>query len=319
MTRKTYGILLINLGTPDAPTPKGIRAFLKPFLSDRRIIDLNRFYWLPALHGFILPRRPHKIRHLYENIWTKDGSPLALIAQAQAKALQEQLDQTGQSTIVKEAMVIGNPNITDLLDDFLAQGVDHLILLPLFPQYSSTTTATGLDAFTRYFAKKKGIPPFDFIHSYHDHPAYIQALADSIHLAEDETLLFSFHGIPQRYADEGDYYPKHCQRTAELVAQKLGLADDQWLLSYQSRFGREVWLKPYTDETMAALPAQGIDKLAVICPGFAADCLETLEEINITNRRTFLEAGGKNFRYIPALNAQADHIALLAQLVRRYF
>ncbi len=318
MTTQTHGIVLINLGTPDAPTPKAIRAFLKPFLSDRRIIDLNRSYWLPALHGFILPRRPHKIRHLYENIWTKDGSPLALIAHDQAEKLQAQLDETGFNSIVKEAMVIGNPNLTNVLDELLSQGVDHLILLPLFPQYSSTTTATGLDAFMRYFAKKRGIPAFDFIHHYHDHPAYIQALADSIDLADDETLLFSFHGIPQRYADEGDYYPQHCQQTAKLVAQKLDLREDQWLLSYQSRFGREVWLKPYTEETMASLPSQGITKLAVICPGFAADCLETLEEIDITNRQTFLEAGGKDFRYIPALNAHPDHIALLTQLVRNY-
>lgn len=316
MSSGKIGVLLQNLGTPDAPTPKAIRAFLRPFLSDHRVIDLNPLLWRIALNTFILPRRPHKIRHLYENIWTKNGSPLRVISQKQEEALQAYLDKDGLDTLVKVAMVYGKPNMSQALDQMMAARISKLIILPLFPQYSSTTTATGLDAFARYIYHKKGLPPFQLIHNYHDDLAYIQALADSIILQEREKLVFSFHGIPARYAKEGDYYPEQCQRTASLVAQKLGLAKEDWYLAYQSRFGREVWLKPYTDELVSSLPKEGVKKLAVICPGFAADCLETLEEIEITNKKNFLENGGQSYRYIPALNDRPDHIALLADLVK---
>ncbi|MGT2836631.1 ferrochelatase [Streptococcus macacae] len=317
MMAQKLGILLVNLGTPEAPTPKAIRAFLRPFLSDHRVIDFKRWLWLPALYGFILPRRPHKIRPLYDNIWTKEGSPLRVISEKQAKALQAYLDHEDRNSLVKVGMVYGKPSFNNALDELLAENISKLIILPLFPQYSSTTTAAGVDAFARSIYHQKGLPPFELIHHYHDHPAYIKALADSINLEKDETLLFSFHGIPARYEKEGDYYPDHCWQTARLVAQHLGLSGSQWLLSYQSRFGREEWLKPYTDETIASLPQRGIQKLAVICPGFAADCLETLEEIAITNRNLFLQAGGKHFRYIPALNTSEAHIALLADLIKK--
>ncbi|MDE8034440.1 ferrochelatase [Actinobacillus equuli subsp. equuli] len=319
MTSNKIGVLLANLGTPDEPTAPAVKRYLKQFLSDPRVIDLPKFKWQLILNGIILPKRSPKVAKLYQEIWTDQGSPLMAISRQQQQALQDYFNQQNQNVLVELGMSYGNPSIESATDRLIKAGVNKIIVLPLYPQYSSTTTASVLDAFARGLTQQRKIVPFEFIHSYHDDPLYIQALANTIQLAEDEKLLFSFHGIPKRYQTEGDFYPEHCQHTAQLVADKLSLADEQWLLTYQSRFGDEEWLQPYTDETLEKLPSQGVNKIAVICAGFSADCLETLEEIAEENKENFLNAGGQSYRYIPALNANADHIAALAKLIEAKF
>ncbi|AIZ79685.1 ferrochelatase [Actinobacillus equuli] len=315
MTSNKIGVLLANLGTPDEPTAPAVKRYLKQFLSDPRVIDLSKFKWQLILNGIILPRRSPKVAKLYQEIWTEQGSPLLSISRQQQQALQNYFNQQNRNVLVELGMSYGNPSIESATDRLIKAGVSKIIVLPLYPQYSSTTTASVLDAFARGLTQQRKIVPFEFIHSYHDDPLYIQALANTIQLAEDEKLLFSFHGIPKRYQTEGDFYPEHCQQTAQLVADKLSLSDEQWLVTYQSRFGDEEWLQPYTDETLEKLPSQGVKKIAVICAGFSADCLETLEEIAEENKENFLNAGGQSYRYIPALNANADHIAALAKLI----
>lgn len=315
MTSNKIGVLLANLGTPDEPTAPAVKRYLKQFLSDPRVIDLPKFKWQLILNGIILPKRSPKVAKLYREIWTAQGSPLMAISRQQQQALQNYFNQQHQNVLVELGMSYGNPSIESATDRLIKAGVSRIIVLPLYPQYSSTTTASVLDAFARGLTQQRKIVPFEFIHSYHNDPLYIQALANTIQLAEDEKLLFSFHGIPKRYRTEGDFYPEHCQQTAQLVADKLSLADEQWLVTYQSRFGDEEWLQPYTDETLEKLPSQGVNKIAVICAGFSADCLETLEEIGEENKENFLNAGGKSYRYIPALNANADHITTLAKLI----
>lgn len=319
MTSNKIGVLLANLGTPDEPTAPAVKRYLKQFLSDPRVIDLPKFKWQLILNGIILPKRSPKVAKLYREIWTEQGSPLLAISRQQQQALQDYFNQQNQNVLVELGMSYGNPSIESATDRLIKAGVNKIIVLPLYPQYSSTTTASVLDAFARGLTQQRKIVPFEFIHSYHDDPLYIQALANTIQLAEDEKLLFSFHGIPKRYQTEGDFYPEHCQHTAQLVADKLSLADEQWLLTYQSRFGDEEWLQPYTDETLEKLPSQGVNKIAVICAGFSADCLETLEEIAEENKENFLNAGGQSYRYIPALNANVDHIAVLAKLIKAKF
>ncbi|WGE41585.1 ferrochelatase [Actinobacillus equuli] len=319
MTSNKIGVLLANLGTPDEPTAPAVKRYLKQFLSDPRVIDLPKFKWQLILNGIILPKRSPKVAKLYREIWTEQGSPLLAISRQQQQALQDYFNQQNQNVLVELGMSYGNPSIESATDRLIKAGVNKIIVLPLYPQYSSTTTASVLDAFARGLTQQRKIVPFEFIHSYHDDPLYIQALANTIQLAEDEKLLFSFHGIPKRYQTEGDFYPEHCQHTAQLVADKLSLADEQWLLTYQSRFGDEEWLQPYTDETLEKLPSQGVNKIAVICAGFSADCLETLEEIAEENKENFLNAGGQSYRYIPALNANVDHIAALAKLIEAKF
>ncbi|WGE76736.1 ferrochelatase [Actinobacillus equuli subsp. haemolyticus] len=315
MTLNKIGILLANLGTPDEPTAPAVKRYLKQFLSDPRVIDLPKFKWQLILNGIILPKRSPKVAKLYREIWTEQGSPLLAISRQQQQALQDYFNQQNQNVLVELGMSYGNPSIESATDRLIKAGVSKIIILPLYPQYSSTTTASVLDAFARGLTQQRKIVPFEFIHSYHNHPLYIQALANTIQLAEDEKLLFSFHGIPKRYQTEGDFYPEHCQQTAQLVANKLSLSDEQWLVTYQSRFGDEEWLQPYTDETLEKLPSQGVKKIAVICAGFSADCLETLEEIAEENKENFLNAGGQSYRYIPALNANTDHINALAKLI----
>ncbi|WGE52251.1 ferrochelatase [Actinobacillus equuli] len=315
MTSNKIGVLLANLGTPDEPTAPAVKRYLKQFLSDPRVIDLPKFKWQLILNGIILPRRSPKVAKLYQEIWTEQGSPLLSISRQQQQTLQNYFNQQSRNVLVELGMSYGNPSIESATDRLIKAGVSKIIVLPLYPQYSSTTTASVLDAFARGLTQQRKIVPFEFIHSYHNDPLYIQALANTIQLAEDEKLLFSFHGIPKRYQTEGDFYPEHCQQTAQLVADKLSLSDEQWLVTYQSRFGDEEWLQPYTDETLEKLPQQGVNKIAVICAGFAADCLETLEEIAEENKENFLNAGGQSYRYIPALNANTDHINALAKLI----
>lgn len=315
MSQAKIGILLANLGTPDEPTTPAVKRYLKQFLSDPRVIDLPKLKWQLILNLFVLPKRSPKVAEAYKGIWTEQGSPLLAISRQQQKSLQTYFNGKGKNTIVELGMSYGNPSIEGAVARLLEQNVEKIIVLPLYPQYSSSTTASVFDAFARGLTEHKKMVPFEFIHSYHDHPLYIKALANTVKLESDELLLFSFHGIPARYETEGDFYPDHCKATARLVAQELGLNDEQWFLSFQSRFGDEVWLQPYTDETLEGFPAKGVKKVTVICPGFSADCLETIEEIGEENRENFMHAGGESYRYIEALNANADHIRLMAALI----
>lgn len=315
MTQAKIGVLLANLGTPDEPTAPAVKRYLKQFLSDPRVIDLPRWKWLPILNLIVLPRRSPKVAEAYSSIWTEQGSPLLAISRQQQKAVQTYFDAKGKNVVVELGMSYGNPSVESALSRLIEQKVEKIIVLPLYPQYSSSTTASVFDAFARGLTQHKTMLPFEFIHSYHNHPLYIKALSNSVKLEEDELLLFSFHGIPQRYETEGDFYPTHCRETADLVVKALGLNEKQWFVSFQSRFGSEVWLQPYTDETLEGFPEKGVKKVAVICPGFSADCLETLEEIAEENRENFEHAGGVSYRYIPALNANGDHIRLLTELI----
>ncbi|WP_373768095.1 ferrochelatase [Glaesserella sp.] len=315
MTQTKTGVLLANLGTPDEPTPRAVKRYLKQFLSDPRVIDLPKWKWQFILNFMVLPKRAPKVADAYKGIWTTEGSPLLSISRRQQNAVQAYFSAQGANVAVELGMSYGNPSIENAVNNLIQQDVKKIIVLPLYPQYSSTTTASVFDAFARSLTAHKKIVPFEFIHSYYHEPLYIKALANSIHLDKDELLLFSFHGIPQRYEVEGDFYAEHCRKTAHLVAEQLNLKETQWHIAFQSRFGKEEWLKPYTDETLMNLPNKGIRKVAVICPGFAADCLETLEEIAEENREIFEHAGGISYRYIPALNAHPDHIALLAHLI----
>lgn len=313
------GILLANLGTPDEPTAPAVKRYLRQFLSDPRVIDLPRYKWLPILNFIVLPKRSPKVAEAYKSIWTEEGSPLLSISRQQQKAVQNYFDQQGKNVVVELGMSYGNPGIQSAVDNLIKAKVEKIIVLPLYPQYSSSTTASVFDAFAKALTKHKRMVPFEFIHSYHNDPNYIQALANTVNLANDERLLFSFHGIPKRYETEGDFYADHCRETAQLVAEKLNLTKDQWFLSFQSRFGDEEWLQPYTDETLEGFPAKNIKKVAVICAGFSADCLETLEEIAEENRENFEHAGGESYRYIPALNASSDHIQMMVKLLEDKF
>jgi ferrochelatase len=315
-----WGVLLVNLGTPDEPTPQAVRRYLSEFLHDKRVVDVSRWIWCPVLHGIILRFRPQRVAKLYQSIWTEQGSPLLVTSQQQLKSLQERLDASGKHIRVALAMNYGSPSIAEGFKQLT--DVEKILVLPLYPQFSSATTASVMDRVATFWKKQWNIPELHFVRSYYNHPLYIQALANSVKRQwsvrpKADVLLMSFHGIPQRYATNGDPYPKECEATARLLAEALGLNDDEWLLCYQSRFGREPWLQPYTDETLASLGSKS-RSVDVICPGFAADCLETLEEIKEQNREVYLASGGQSYHYIPCLNASSDQIDLLAQLVTDY-
>lgn len=318
------GVLLLNLGTPDAPTPKALRRYLAEFLWDPRVVEVARPLWWLILHGVILRTRPKRSAHAYQQVWTDQGSPLMLISQQQAEQLQQCLRNRMNDTVVVElGMRYGNPSVASALHRLKAQGVRKLLVLPLYPQYSGATTASSLDAVMSELMTWRWVPELRTINQYHDEAGYIKALASSVReqwarTGQPDKLLFSFHGTPKRYHTNGDPYFCQCHKTARLVAEQLGIADDRWQLSFQSRFGREEWLKPYTNETLQQLAASGTRHVDVICPGFAADCLETLEEIVQENRRVFVDAGGGEYNYIGALNDRADHLAFLADLVVRH-
>ena len=317
------GVLLCNLGTPDAPTPSAVRRYLAEFLWDPRVVEIPRPLWWLILHGVVLRTRPSEVAHKYRQIWGDDGAPLRAIGERQALALQQAFDAERRGAVrVELAMRYGNPSIPSVLDDLLAAGARRIVVLPLYPQYSASTTASVFDAVARVLARRRRLPALAFVRDYHDEPAYIAALAASVREyralhADGERLLLSFHGVPERYRANGDTYVAECERTAWLLADALALGDDEWALSFQSRFGREEWVKPYTDKTLVAWARDGVRRIDVACPGFAADCLETLEEIAILNRARFIEAGGEALRYIPALNDRPDHIALLQALAGR--
>lgn len=315
---KPTGVLLVNLGTPDAPDAASIRRYLREFLSDPRVVEAPRWLWLPVLYGFILPLRPRRLVEAYEKVWTTAGSPLLAITRDQAAALQRAL---GDQVAVEVGMTYGNPSVAQALDALAARGAQRVVVLPLYPQYSATTTAAVFDVVFRSLQQRRVVPELQTVASYHDHPSYIAALADSVR-SHWETkgrrahLLMSFHSIPQRYVDAGDPYRQECERTAQLLAQALALGEGQWSLAYQSRLGREPWLQPYTDVVLPQLAQRGVEDVDAICPGFAADCLETLEEVAIRYRELFLTSGGARFDYIPALNSQPAHIETLATLLR---
>ena len=320
--RPAKGILLANLGTPDAPTSAALRRYLGEFLWDRRIVDLPRPLWWLILHGIILRIRPARSARAYRSIWTDEGSPLLAISRRQQQKLQIRLDEVAQGEYrVALGMRYGNPSIAAALGELQQIGVEEIIVLPLYPQNSCSTTASTCDAIAEALKQTRFVPHIRFIADYHAHPLYIKALAESVRTAWQESaraekLLISFHGTPARFRKEGDAYYHHCKHTARLLADELKLTSEDWILAFQSRFGREEWLKPYTDETLKTLPAQGIKSIDVICPGFSADCLETIEEIDEENREYFLTAGGEYYRYIPALNDSNSHIELMRALIQ---
>ncbi len=324
MSQKTapLGVLLTNLGTPDSPSVADVRRYLKEFLSDRRVVSMSRLIWWPLLNFVILNRRPKQSAKSYQKIWTEQGSPLLTISRQQAEALQTALGSNEQYA-VELAMRYGNPSITAGIAALKQKGVRCIVVLPLYPQFSHTTTSSTEDAVTHALSLDKTPPEIRFIRHYYDHPDYIAALADSVlefwaRMGRADKLLMSFHGIPEHYAAAGDPYPEECRHTAKLLADALKLHEDDWMLTFQSRVGGKQWLEPYTDKTLESLAQSGVQGVQLLCPGFSADCLETLEEIQVENRDIFIEAGGRRYEYIPCLNVRADHITLMVSLVRQY-
>jgi ferrochelatase len=322
--KPTVGVLLTNLGTPAAPTAEALRPYLEEFLSDPRVIELPKWKWWPILHGIILRVRPKKSAKLYASVWTEQGSPLMSISLEQTAKLNEHFERTHPGKVrVKLGMRYGEPAIGKVLREFQDEGISRIIVLPLYPQYSGPTVGSTFDAVAQELIRWRWTPELHFINTYHDHPLYIEALANTIktHVAEHgepEKLILSYHGMPQRYFDGGDPYYCYCQKTSRLVAEKLGWDKERYITSFQSQFGKEEWIKPDTSATLKQLAQNGIKNVAVICPGFSADCLETIEEIGVENKHLFLEAGGKSYHYIPALNAGEEHIEMLGDLVGRY-
>ncbi|MBK8182237.1 MAG: ferrochelatase [Candidatus Competibacteraceae bacterium] len=317
------GILLANLGTPDAPTSAALRQYLGEFLWDSRVVEIPRLPWWLILHGLILRFRPAKSARKYQRIWTTEGSPLLVISRKQQAAISAALAAQYPGPVrVALGMRYGNPSIATALAELRAAGARRLLVLPLYPQYAAATTASTFDAVAAALHSWRWLPELRFITPYHDDPGYLDALADSIQTARaaqpGERLLFSFHGLPKQTLLAGDPYYCQCHKTARLVAERLNLPAEQWAVSFQSRFGRAEWLQPYTSVLLTDWAKTGIKNVDVVCPGFAADCLETLEEIAIENRRIFLGAGGEHYRYIPALNDAPSHIQALAKLIGRH-
>lgn len=320
----SLGVLLVNLGTPDAPTTAAVRRYLGEFLWDPRVVEVPRPIWWLMLHGYILRVRPSRSARAYRKIWTNEGSPLLLHSQRLAAAVGEQLKARFPGSVhVELGMSYGSPSIDAALEKLHERGARRVVCLPLYPQYSGTTTASVFDAVTASLGRRRWVPEFRFINHYHDARGYIAAQAQNIREYRDQhgsgdKLLFSFHGLPKDVLGRGDPYHCQCMKTARLIAKSLQLHDDAWIVSFQSRVGRAEWLRPYTDETVARLANSGIRRLDVVCPGFAADCLETLEEIAMQNGELFVESGGETLRYIPALNARDDHATFLARLIERH-
>lgn len=314
--KNKQGVLLVNLGTPDEATAPAVKKFLSQFLHDQRVVDMTRWLWCPILHGVILPIRSPKVAKLYQTVWMEDGSPLMVYSKRQAKKLQQATDMP-----VELGMTYGNPSLQSGIEALISQGVEEVIVLPLYPQYSGTTTAAVSDGLAKAFKKIPVMPAYRFVRDYHEHPLYIKALAASVRRSWDKNgrgdyLLCSYHGIPKRYADNGDIYPQHCERTTELLGKELGLSSEQIGMTYQSRFGREEWLQPYTDKTLEQLPSRGVKKLDIIAPAFSSDCLETLEEISEQCCEIFEEHGGESFTYIPCLNDDDQHIEMMVDLIK---
>jgi ferrochelatase len=315
------GVLLLQLGTPDAPTSGALRRYLHEFLRDRRVVDLPRAQWLPVLYLGVLPRRPARSARLYRKVWTAAGSPLAVITQAQADGLASRLCADEVEIPVAVGMRYGRPSIAAAVDELIAAGCDRLVALPMYPQYASATTGSSLQRAFDVLGQRRVVPSVRTVPPYFDAPEYIAALAASVRDAlgqwKPDHVLISFHGLPKRYADLGDPYPDHCRATARALATRMAWPADRVTMSFQSLFGREEWLKPYTDQTLRDLAARRIPRLAVLCPGFTADCLETLEEMGMTNRELYEAAGGGEYRLLPCLNEHPAWIDAMAAIVQR--
>ncbi len=313
--------VIINLGTPESCDTASVRRFLAEFLSDPRVVEKPRWLWWILLHAIILRVRPARSAKLYAKIWEKDGSPLLSFSKKLCASVNQLLPKDVQCYL---AMSYQQPSITSLFDTLSELGITDLVILPLYPQYSATTSASVFDAISNQLRTWRRVPKLHFIDSYYNHPGYIAAIAKSITQFQatqgmPDRLMFSFHGLPQKYIDCHDPYTMECQQTAKLVAEKLELGQEQWSLSFQSRVGVEAWIQPYTDQLLAQWAEQGIKRIHVICPGFSVDCLETLEEISITNRALFLAAGGESLKYIPALNDNPAHAQLISDLINQPF
>ncbi len=319
----TTAVLLVNLGTPKAPTTAEVRRYLAEFLWDPRVVEIPRPLWWLILNGVVLRTRPKQSAAKYASIWTPDGSPLLLWTDRQAKRLQGDLGQRGLAVRVRYAMRYGEPSLPGVLDALQADGIRRILVLPLYPQYAGSTTATVVDAVAAWARGQRHLPELRFVNQYHDDPGYIGALAASVrdHWQREgraRKLLMSFHSVPARTVELGDPYREQCLRTAHLLAERLGLGESDYIVTFQSRLGRAKWLEPYTEPTLRRLAAQGVDSIDALCPGFAADNLETLEEIAVEGRDAFLGAGGKRFSFIPCLNDRDDWIRVLADLAQRH-
>jgi len=316
------GVLLTNLGTPAEASPKAVKKFLKQFLSDGRVIEVPKIIWWIILNAFILRKRPEESAKNYQKVWMEEGSPLMHYSLKQQKLLQKEMQIRFKGPVhIELAMRYGDPSIEAGLDALQEKGARRILVLPLYPQYSATTTATTFDSVYKHYLGKRWIPELRFIAQYHDDPSYIDAVVSSIEThwkteGRSEVLLMSFHGLPRRNLELGDPYFCHCHKTGRLIAEKLGLKEDQYRLTFQSRFGKAEWIKPYTDETLKALPGEGVKTVDVVCPGFPSDCVETLEEMNIENREYFMESGGEDYKLIPCMNDNAEHIQALADLIQ---
>lgn len=318
-----FAVVLVNLGTPDAPTPAAVRRYLRQFLADPRVIDVAPWLWWFILRGVVLPLRAKRVAKIYQKVWLPEGSPLRVISERQRAALADYCQQQSLDVPVLLAMNYGNPSLSSVLNVLAEKNIDKILVLPLYPQYSATTTAAVFDQTVDLLKSWPVLPAMRMVLDYHDAPGYLQALIASIQSywqthGRGEQLIFSFHGIPQRYYEKGDPYPDRCRQTAALVAAGLGLAPSDWQITFQSRFGPATWVKPYTFDRLIELAQSGTQRVDVISPGFAADCLETLEELMIQNQEAFIAAGGKQFHYIPALNDDAAHIQFLYELMMQY-
>ncbi|MBC7573541.1 MAG: ferrochelatase [Herminiimonas sp.] len=316
-------VVLINLGTPDAPTAPAVRRYLKEFLSDPRVVEIPRAIWWLILNGIILPIRSSKSAAKYATVWTAEGSPLKVHTEKQATLLRGYLGERGHEVRVEYAMRYGTPSVASVLENLHADGCERILVLPAYPQYSGTTTASIFDAVFAHYTVQRNAPELRTIKHYHDHPAYIEALRVSVlaywmQHGRPDKLVMSFHGVPKRTLLLGDPYHCECHKTARLLTTALGLTPDQWQLTFQSRFGKAEWLQPYTAPTLKKMGEQGVKRVDVLCPGFTSDCLETLEEISMEARHDFLQAGGKEFNYIPCLNEDHAGISALADIVEQH-
>lgn len=321
-TPSRTGVLLINLGTPDAPTAAAVKPYLREFLGDPRVVEIPRALWWLILNGIILNTRPKKSAEKYAQIWTREGSPLLVHTQRQARILKGYLGESPENSapVVEFAMRYGNPSVASALDKLKQQNCGRILILPLYPQYAASSTASAMDAVFDALRKMRNMPEIRTVRSFHDHPGYIAALAQSVRddwmrNGRPDVLVMSFHGVPRYTLDKGDPYHCECQKTGRLLAEALELKPDQYRISFQSRFGRAEWIKPYTTATLEELGKQGIKRVDVICPGFVGDCLETLEEIALEGKASFLGAGGREFHYIPCLNERDDWIRALSNIV----
>ena len=317
--RQKTGVLICNLGTPETYKTKDVRRFLRQFLSDGRVIEIPKIIWWFILNGIILTLRPSKSAKLYKSVWTKEGSPLLVLSKKLTEKLQKSV---GDSCEVELAMRYGNPNMESALMSLKNKNCRKLIVIPMFPQYSGTTTGSIFDEVARVLSKWRWVPSLSFVNSYHDHPEYINALADSLsnHIKNNspQKIIFTYHGIPKRNFDLGDPYQCYCQKTTRLVAEKLNLEDDTYITTFQSRFGPAEWLKPYTSDTMGELPLQEVKNVLVVAPAFSVDCLETIEEIDQENKEIFLKAGGEKFTYAPCLNDSSGQVNLLKAIIDKH-